>query len=125
MSLKFYRCKTCGNIICMVEDSGMIPSCCTHQMSELRPGSTDGAIEKHVPVFETNEDSVYVRIGILPHPMEENHHINFIAVETNLGFHIRKLDCGHPAEASIKLSKYEKVLAVYEYCNLHGLFKAE
>lgn len=123
MAIKFYKCEICGNIVCKIEDSGMPLTCCGRQMTELRPSSTDGAAEKHVPVYEINDDTVYVKVGIEPHPMEQIHHIEFIVLETNKGFQLKKLDGSKDAVSCFKLCDNEKVISAYEYCNLHGLYK--
>ncbi len=91
MEIKFYKCSVCGNIVCKVEDSGMPLTCCGKQMKELTPGSTDGAVEKHVPMCEIIDNHIFVQVGSVKHPMEEYHHIEFIGVETNKGFHIKYL----------------------------------
>lgn len=124
MSLKFYKCSICGNIVCKIEDSGLPLTCCGRQMTELRSESTDGALEKHLPAFRILGDTVFVQVGSEPHPMEKLHHIQFIALETNHGFHIRKLDETNEPIAQFKLSEDETLIAVYELCNLHGLFES-
>lgn len=125
MSIKFYKCETCGNIVCKIEDSGMPLTCCGKQMRELRPGSTDGALEKHVPEFKITNDEVCVQVGSIAHPMEKLHHIIFIAIETNQGFQLKKLEIGNDPVAHFKLCENENLIAVYELCNLHGLFVSD
>lgn len=125
MSIKFYECEVCGNIVCKIEDSGMPMTCCGRQMRELKPGSTDGAREKHVPEFEIHDNKVHVKVGIEPHPMEQIHHVEFIVIETNKGFQLRRLKGETKAEADFCLLNNEQLVAVYEYCNLHGLFTVD
>ena len=124
MSLKFYKCSICGNIVCKIEDSGLPLTCCGRQMTELRSRSTDGSLEKHVPVFSIMGDTVYVQVGTLPHPMEKLHHIQFIAIETNRGFHVRRMDEMNEPVAQFKINEDETLVAVYALCNLHGLFES-
>ena len=139
MAVSFYKCRTCGNIICKIIDSGVTPSCCGKPMQPLTPGSTDGDVEKHVPVYETKDGLLYVKVGSSPHPMTSDHHIEFIAIETSLGIQLKYIgrdmnvdNCGEccdvpcpintKAEACFKLLEGEKLIAIYEYCNLHGVF---
>ena len=97
MAVKFYKCEVCGNIVCKIEDAGTPLSCCGKQMHELRSASTDGALEKHVPVYEKMDDVICVKIGEEPHPMEKTHYIDFVALETTKGILIEKIrDTGNP-----------------------------
>jgi len=88
---------------------------------ELSANTSDGAFEKHVPVIEVNGDVVTVRVGSVEHPSLPAHYIGWILLETEQGFQIHYLKPGMKPEATFKLT--EKVLAAYEYCNLHGLWK--
>lgn len=124
MSIKFYKCDVCGNIVCKIEDSGMPLTCCGRQMKELRNESTDGSLVTHLPKFRISNETVYVQIGSSKHPMEKLHHIEFIAIETSKGFQIKRLNVGDEPVAYFKLCENEALLSVYELCNLHGLFEA-
>ena len=123
--MKFYRCKHCGNIIAMVNDSGVRVKCCGEEMSELIPGETDAALEKHVPVFEKNGNLLTVRVGSVAHPMLEEHYIQWIAIRTNKGNQRKRLNPGDEPKAEFALLDGEEVLEVYEYCNLHGLWRSK
>lgn len=120
--LKFYKCNVCGNIVCKIEDSGMPMTCCGKQMTELRPGSTDGALEKHVPVYCKIGDEICVRVGEVLHPMEDFHHIVFIVLETNRGFYVHRVAEEDEPTTCFSIDEDERVWGVYEYCNLHGVF---
>ena len=122
--MKFYRCEHCGNIVTYVNDAGVPVFCCGQKMTELVPGTTDGAAEKHVPVVEKQGDKVLVRVGSVEHPMLDAHYIQFIAVETTQGCQIKYLKPGQAPSAAFALTEGEEIVAVYEYCNLHGLWKA-
>ena len=124
MDMKFYRCDICGNIIAKVYDSGVNPQCCGKDMKEIKPNTTDGATEKHVPVFEIKGNMVHVKVGSDEHPMTDDHYIQWIAIETTTGNQRKCLSPGDKPEACFALCDGDKVLAVYEYCNLHGLWKA-
>ena len=124
MELKFFRCNHCGNIIVKIKDSSVPVVCCGENMQELVPGTTDAAVEKHLPVYEVNGSSVSVTVGSVLHPMLPEHSINWICLQTNKGFQLKYLNPGEEPKAVVALADGEKVEAVYEYCNLHGLWKA-
>ena len=124
MELKFFRCNHCGNIIVKIKDSSVPVVCCGENMQELVPGTTDAAVEKHLPVYEVNGSSVSVTVGSVLHPMLPEHSINWICLQTNKGFQLKYLNPGEEPKAVFALAAGEKVAAVYEYCNLHGLWKA-
>ena len=122
--MKFYRCEHCGKIINFVHSAGVPVMCCGQKMTELVPGTTDGAAEKHVPVVEVQGSTVQVKVGSVEHPMLPEHFIQFIAIETKQGSQIKYLQPGEKPQASFVLADGDQLVAVYEYCNLHGLWKA-
>ena len=122
---KFYRCDHCGIIVGIVEEGGGTLVCCGEPMRALEANTTDAAQEKHVPVVEVNGNTVTVCVGSVLHPMLEEHHIAWIALETNQGMQRKELlHTGEP-KAVFTLAEGEKAVAAYEYCNLHGLWKKE
>lgn len=124
--MKFYVCKHCGNIITYAYDSKVPVSCCGEKMEEMVAGTVDASKEKHVPVFKVEGDLVTVSVGSVAHPMEEKHYITFVAMETKNGaWQLKKLSAGEKPEAVFALTPGDQVKAVYEHCNLHGLWKAE
>ena len=122
--MKFYICKHCGNIVAMVKESGAPISCCGEKMSEIIPGTTDAAVEKHVPVIEVNGNIVTVTVGEVIHPMIPEHYIEWIAISTNKGNQRKLLKPGEEPKAYFALCEGEQVEAAYAYCNLHSLWKA-
>lgn len=123
MATKFYKCDTCGNVIIKVVDSKVPVVCCGKPMSELTPNTVDAATEKHVPVVTRLDDKhIKVEVGSVAHPMSEEHHIAFIYVETENGG--IRVDLKDKPEAVIYLGD-ERAVAVYEYCNLHGLWMTQ
>ncbi|WP_458406743.1 desulfoferrodoxin family protein [Anaerotignum sp.] len=122
---KFYKCAHCGNIITKIEDKGVPVFCCGQKMDELVPNTSDGAGEKHVPVVEINGKEVKVVVGEVTHPMIEEHHIAWICLFTNAGIQVKYLNHTGEPEAVFALAEGEEVIAAYEYCNLHGLWKKE
>lgn len=122
--MKFFKCPTCGKMISIMNDVKVPTICCGKPMEEVVANSTDGAKEKHVPVFEVKDNIVTVTVGSINHPMMEEHHIEWIMLATNLGRQRKVLNPLGEPRASFALLPGEEVLEVYEYCNLHGLFKA-
>ena len=120
----FYRCNHCGNIVAVVEDAGVTPSCCGEPMERLVAGSTDAAAEKHVPAVTREGSTLTAKVGEVAHPMLEEHYIQWIAVAAEDCLSIRHLKPGEAPEATFSVSA-DKPVTVYEYCNLHGLWKAE
>ncbi len=124
MEPKFYVCEHCGNIVVKIIDSGVPVVCCGAPMRELVPGTSDGAYEKHVPAVKQEGNTVSAAVGSVAHPMTEPHFIQFIWLQTDKGNQVRSLTPADKPEACFTLCDGEKVLAVYAYCNLHGLWKA-
>ena len=94
-------------------------------MEELTPNTSDGAGEKHVPVIKKDGNKVTVEVGSVAHPMLEAHYIMFVLLETKKG--VQRVDLAPDTEpkAEFVLADGDEVVAAYEYCNLHGLWKAE
>ena len=123
MATKFYRCRHCGNVIMKVVDSKVPVVCCGEKMEELIPGTVDASVEKHLPAVTRLDDcTIKVQVGSVAHPMIPEHHIMFIYVETENGG--IRVDLTDKPEAEICVCT-SKPVAVYEYCNLHGLWKTE
>ena len=122
--MKFLVCEHCGNLIGMIRDSGVPMVCCGQKMTELVPGTLDGAAKKHVPSYVVDGNKVKVTVGSVEHPMVENHYIEWIAVETEKGAQRKTLQPGDKPALEFALTEDDSVVAVYAYCNLHGLWKA-
>ena len=93
-------------------------------MAEVVPGTSDGAREKHVPVVTRDGNLVTVKVGEAEHPMLEGHHIEWIILETDQGFHKKDLAVDGKPEAVFALTEGETPKAAYESCNLHGIWEA-
>lgn len=119
---KFYICKHCGNMIGMIKSSGVNVVCCGDPMTELKPNTVEASQEKHLPVVTIEGNIVKVKVGSVEHPMTEEHHIAWIYLETKQGGQRKKLAVGSKPEAEFALAGGDKVVGVYEYCNLHGLW---
>lgn len=121
MATKFYKCNICGNVIEKVVDSKVPVVCCGQKMEELIPNTVEASGEKHIPVVTFLDDNtIKVEVGSVHHPMLPEHHISFVYVETDNGG--IRVDLKDEPVAVISLGN-AKPVAVYEYCNLHGLWK--
>ena len=122
---KFFVCKNCGNMIGLLHDAGVPMMCCGEKMVELVPNTTDAAQEKHVPVATVEGNKVVVNVGSVDHPMAAEHWIQWVYLETDKGGHRKVLNPGEKPHVVFALTEDEKPVAVYEYCNLHGLWVAK
>ena len=116
-----YRCTTCGNIV-EVLNPGAAMSCCGNPMTLLKENTTDGALEKHVPVIEPIEGGYRVKVGSVEHPMLPEHYIQWIELLTETGVLRHELKPGDKPETTFMTTAKE--VTAREYCNLHGLWKA-
>ena len=124
MEQKFFICERCGNIVAMVKPSGVPVVCCGQPMKELVPGTTDAAVEKHVPAYRVEGNVVKVVVGEVAHPMAPEHFIEWVSLQTKQGNQRKVLVPGAAPEVSFLIEEGDEVEAVYAYCNLHGLWKA-
>ena len=121
---KFFICRHCGNLTGLIEDKGVPLVCCGEEMDELVPNTVEASTEKHLPDVTAVEGGIVVRIGSTPHPMTQEHHISFVYVETEAGGQRKSLKVDAAPKLTFCFSE-DKPVAVYAYCNLHGLWKAE
>lgn len=124
MEQKFYICEHCGNMVAAVKVGGGTITCCGEPMKELIPGTSDGAHEKHVPVYTVEGNKVTVTVGAVEHPMLDVHYIEWISIQTKQGNQRKALKPGDAPKACFRLCEGDEVEAVYAYCNLHSLWKA-
>ncbi len=122
---KFYICEHCGNIIEKHVDSKVPVVCCGTKMQELVANTVEASVEKHIPVATINGNVVNVSVGSVAHPMTAEHLIQWIYLETNLGGAVKYLSPESAPVVEFSLAEGEKAVAVYAYCNLHGLWKSE
>lgn len=125
MAIRYFKCEHCGNIVSMVKDAGVPIMCCGQKMAELLPGVTDAAVEKHVPEVEVQGNKVIAKVGSVTHPMVAEHYIEWISLETKEGVQRKNLKPEEEPKAEFILSDSDAPVAVYAYCNLHGLWKAD
>ncbi len=120
--LQVYKCELCGNIVEVLFGSDGTLVCCDQPMTLLAENTQDAAKEKHVPVIEKTADGVKVKVGDVPHPMEEKHYIQWIELIADGRTCIHFLNPGDTPEATFSVSADQ--VSAREYCNIHGLWKA-
>ena len=124
MKTKFYICEHCGNIIGKIQDSGVSVVCCGQKMKALVPNTVEASGEKHLPVVSIEDGVVTVNVGSVDHPMVDEHFIQWVYLETERGGQRKALKPGEAPNVKFWLGD-DKPVAVYEYCNLHGLWMTE
>ena len=122
--MKFFICKRCGNMVGLIKNGGVPMVCCGEKMTELVPNTVEASTEKHLPLVSVSGNSISVQVGSAPHPMEDGHHISFVYVETEAGGQRKGLKIGGQPKATFAFTD-DKPVAVYAYCNLHGMWKTE
>jgi len=120
--LEVYKCNLCGNIVEVLHGGAGELVCCGQPMVLMAENTVDAAKEKHVPVIEKVADGFKVKVGGVPHPMEEKHYIEWIEIIADGQAYRQFLKPGQAPEATFCI-KANKVTA-REYCNLHGHWKA-
>lgn len=120
---KIYRCEECGNIVELIEDGGGELVCCGAPMVLLNANTTDAATEKHVPVCKREGNNLRVEVGSVPHPMTEKHYIQWIMVVQK--GRIQRVELSPDQDPAADFIVDVGPAVVYEYCNLHGLWKAD
>jgi superoxide reductase len=118
-----YRCDICGNVVEIINEGAVSLVCCGQPMARLEAKSKDEGKEKHVPVVEETGAGVKVKVGSVPHPMEEKHYITLIEVLTKDKVCRAELKPGMKPEAEFCVSKSD-IVSVREFCNIHMLWKA-
>ena len=125
MDMKFYKCKHCGQMVAIVKETGVPIICCGEPMEEIIAGTTDAAVEKHVPVYEVKDNIVTVTVGSVEHPMIDVHYIEWVSLKTKQGNQRKARNPGDEPKVEFAICEGDEVEAVYAYCNLHSLWKAE
>lgn len=121
--MKILKCKNCDKLLFTLREGKNDIVC--EDLEVVKANSKDAALEKHVPAVTVKDNVVEVVVGDVIHPMLEEHLIQEIILETNHSTHIRHLKAGEEPKATFVLAEGEKPVAVYEYCNLHGLWVKE
>jgi superoxide reductase len=119
--LQVYKCEICGNIVEMLHAGDGELNCCGQAMKLFKENTVDAAKEKHVPVKEAVAGGLKVKVGAVPHPMEEKHYIEWVEITSGEKTYKQFLKPGQAPEAVFPV---EGEWTAREYCNLHGLWKA-
>ncbi|HPQ43378.1 MAG TPA: desulfoferrodoxin [Syntrophales bacterium] len=120
--LQIYKCEVCGNIVEMLHGGKGELVCCNQPMKLFKENTVDAAKEKHVPVKEASAGGIKVKVGAVPHPMEEKHYIEWIEVISDGKAYRQFLKPGDVPEAEFKIEGDQ--ITLREYCNIHGLWKS-
>ncbi len=120
--MKFFLSKTNDNIVFPIKKEITMGNISEQVFEEMTP-NTIGAPEKHIPVIKQTGTNVTVEIGSIPHPMIEEHYIEWICLETNKGIYVKYLKPGEDPKASFTIEDKEVVITAYDYCNIHRLWK--
>lgn len=121
---KFFICSHCGNIVGMIKDAGVPLMCCGQKMTKLEAGVVEASQEKHIPTAVVEGNLVKVNVGSVTHPMTPEHLIEWVYLLTDKGGQRKSLTANDTPSVTFAIAD-EKPLAVYAYCNLHGLWKVE
>jgi len=119
--LEIYVCETCGNIVEVLTGGAGELICCGDPMQLQEEKTADWTTEKHVPVVEKTDDGIVGKVGSVPHPMEDDHYIEWIQLVAGDSVLRTFLKPSQAPEALFKLPKGE--LTAREFCNKHGLWK--
>lgn len=120
--MKVYKCEQCQSVALEIITG---ESCSEKTYKEITANTAEASSEKHLPVVERNGDTVTVTVGAVEHPMDYEHYIMWIFLETKDGGILKKLNPGEQPQAVFQLTEGMVPVTVYEYCNLHGLWKTE
>lgn len=120
--MKIYQCAHCGNLAAKFTDSGVPLVCCGEPMAEMRLGTIEAPVEKHLPVILVENGRALVRVGQTPHPMTEQHRILWVMLETDRELRVRFFRPGEAPEAAFALGEGERVLTATAACDIHGLW---
>lgn len=122
---KYYVCRHCGNVVELLYDSGVAVVCCGEPMETLQAGTSDGAVEKHLPVISQTGQQVRVQVGSTAHPMLAEHYIGWIWLQTKQGGQRKNLGPANAPEAVFHMAPDDEVVAAWAWCNIHGLWRAD
>ena len=117
--MKFYICDICGKVIEIINDTKVPTICCGEAMSLLEANTSEGAIEKHIPVYEIKDKEIIIKVGANEHPMEEDHYIMWVAMVTDNTTNRVQLLPRQTVEVEMD---YIKGSTIYAYCDKHGLW---
>ena len=119
---QIYKCEVCGNVVEVLHEGAGELVCCDQPMKLMKENTVDAAREKQVPVIEKTEEGIKIKVGSVPHPMVEEHYIEWIELIADGQAYRQFLKPGDAPEAVFKIEAQN--ITAREYCNLHGLWKS-
>ena len=122
--LQIYKCNVCGNMVEVIHTGVGELVCCGQPMELQKAKTEDEGNEKHVPVIEKTDKGVLVKVGSVPHPMEEKHYIEWIEIIAGGNSYRKFLKPGDAPEAEFDINP-DEAFEAREYCNIHGLWKSK
>ena len=127
MTEKFqiYKCKICGNIIEVLHEGAGELVCCGQPMNLIPSKTQEEGNEKHKPIIKANAEGVTIKVGSIPHPMEEEHYIEWIEIFTDKGRAKKFLKPGEPPEIKFPIKTQIEQISARAYCNVHGLWSSK
>ena len=121
--MRFFKCNICGNLVELINDGGGELVCCGEPMEELVAKTEEEGKEKHLPIVSEEKGRILIKVGEVPHPMTEVHYIQWITIEYNNKVQRVKLNYSDKPEAYFDVNEDFHEIQVYEYCNIHGLWR--
>ena len=121
---QIYKCEVCGNIVEVLHEGTGELVCCGQPMKLLEEKIKEEGNEKHKPIIEANEEGVTIKVGSVPHPMEEEHYIEWIEISTDKGESKKFLKPGEPPEIKFPIKVPIEKISARAYCNVHGLWSS-
>lgn len=122
--LQIYKCEICGNVVEILHEGVGELVCCKKPMKTMEENAVDASQEKHVPVIERTSNGIKIKVGSAPHPMEQEHYIEWVQLITNGKSYRQFLKPGGIPEALLEINVSVSVIKAREYCNVHGLWKS-
>ena len=123
--LKFYRCNTCGNLLFVMVDPNVRPTCCGNDMEILDYVHGSEGSEKHSPIIEINQNDIEVQVGLQLHSMSPEHRIEWIALSDGERVEIQRLGLATPPVVKFSKMGEKGKIRAYAFCNIHGLWESE
>ncbi len=122
--MKIFKCHICGNMVELIENGGGELVCCGEPMEDLVAKETDLGLEKHVPVATYHDNLLTVKVGSVEHPMSSDHYISTIIIKYEGQTARYDLKPSDSPSAQFLIPATAKQIEIYEYCNIHGLWKS-
>lgn len=126
MEITFKRCNLCGQIVGIINDTGVPLVCCGEEMETISPRTVEAELgEKHIPTYKKDKNKLIVEVGKVLHPSTDDHYISWIALLTNKGYQRKNLKPKDTPKVVFMLEEDEEPLEIYAYCNIHSLWELD